>query len=68
MVGSKVQKGTVEVYGSTRGAVSGPVRDVNERFVEGVVEDMGDSTNRSEERRVGKECTYWCRSRWSPYH
>ena len=25
-------------------------------------------TARSEERRVGKECTSWCRSRWSPYH
>ena len=23
---------------------------------------------RSEERRVWKECTSWCRSRWSPYH
>ena len=23
---------------------------------------------RSEERRVGKECTSWCRSRWAPYH
>jgi hypothetical protein len=23
---------------------------------------------RSEERRVGKECMYVCRSRWSPYH
>jgi hypothetical protein len=23
---------------------------------------------RSEERRVGKECPHWCRSRWSPYH
>jgi hypothetical protein len=23
---------------------------------------------RSEERRVGKECRYACRSRWSPYH
>ena len=23
---------------------------------------------RSEERRVGKECTMTCRSRWSPYH
>ena len=21
-----------------------------------------------EERRVGKECTHLCRSRWSPYH
>ena len=23
---------------------------------------------RSEERRVGKECSEPCRSRWSPYH
>ena len=29
-----------------------------------VAHDFG----RSEERRVGKECTSWCRSRWSPYH
>ena len=27
-----------------------------------------DDPVRSEERRVGKECTSWCRSRWSPYH
>ena len=26
------------------------------------------ATRRSEERRVGKECTVLCRSRWSPYH
>ena len=26
------------------------------------------SGSRSEERRVGKECTIQCRSRWSPYH
>ena len=36
--------------------------------------NVGQSSNwlrislRSEERRVGKECTSWCRSRWSPYH
>ena len=24
--------------------------------------------HRSEERRVGKECSSPCRSRWSPYH
>ena len=28
----------------------------------------GGTLERSEERRVGKECTSWCRSRWSPYH
>jgi double-strand break repair protein MRE11 len=27
-----------------------------------------DVQKRSEERRVGKECTPQCRSRWSPYH
>ena len=26
------------------------------------------SETRSEERRVGKECSEPCRSRWSPYH
>src|SRR3546814_18280399 len=26
------------------------------------------AANRSEERRVGKECVSTCRSRWSPYH
>ena len=25
-------------------------------------------SERSEERRVGKECSLTCRSRWSPYH
>ena len=29
----------------------------------------GDTVSeRSEERRVGKECKSTCRSRWSPYH
>ena len=30
--------------------------------------ELGIVETRSEERRVGKECTSWCRSRWSPYH
>ena len=29
---------------------------------------VGIRATRSEERRVGKECTEQCRSRWSPYH
>src|SRR3546814_2181215 len=33
-----------------------------ERLADGVDAD------RSEERRVGKECVSTCRSRWSPYH
>src|SRR3546814_6615459 len=35
----------------------------------GVVSGIGGITvDRSEERRVGKECVSTCRSRWSPYH
>src|SRR3546814_12855046 len=33
----------------------------------GSVAKIGGS-QRSEERRVGKECVSTCRSRWSPYH
>src|SRR3546814_9347658 len=29
---------------------------------------QGERQQRSEERRVGKECVSTCRSRWSPYH
>src|SRR3546814_20193246 len=29
---------------------------------------MQQDDQRSEERRVGKECVSTCRSRWSPYH
>ena len=32
------------------------------------IADEEDVPQRSEERRVGKECTVVCRSRWSPYH
>src|SRR3546814_5360420 len=38
---------------------------------QGFIERWFFSTNhkdRSEERRVGKECVSTCRSRWSPYH
>ena len=30
--------------------------------------DYWKAPERSEERRVGKECERLCRSRWSPYH
>src|SRR3546814_4449701 len=34
-----------------------------------LIADLSDKLgNRSEERRVGKECVSTCRSRWSPYH
>jgi acetyl/propionyl-CoA carboxylase alpha subunit len=34
----------------------------------GADESDSSSPTRSEERRVGKECSCMCRSRWSPYH
>src|SRR3546814_19217440 len=39
-----------------------------ERLIELSRTRMGDSSDRSEERRVGKECVSQCRYRGSPYH
>ena len=38
------------------------------RVLFGSTSMLGTGVNRSEERRVGKECSEPCRSRWSPYH
>src|SRR3546814_7021605 len=46
-------------------------RDERERAKgDGAPEEIGFHAcpERSEERRVGKECVSTCRSRWSPYH
>ena len=48
-------------------------RILNTRFAEAVaslrkMRMHAAGKKRSEERRVGKECLCWCRSRWSPYH
>ena len=34
----------------------------------GMIYNIHYDSERSEERRVGKECVSTCRSRWSPYH
>ena len=49
--------------GSTSIVGRGIADKMSELLGEKVVVD-----NRSEERRVGKECAITCRSRWSPYH
>ena len=41
------------------------IEDSGEVDLEGILSWLG---NRSEERRVGKECLRLCISRWSPYH
>ena len=57
----------------TRGQTHGPITrlvspsDLGELLKPFVFLDLFE-TERSEERRVGKECRCWCRSRWSPYH
>jgi hypothetical protein len=38
------------------------------RHVPEVLPELAAKMDRSEERRVGKECRRLCRSRWSPYH
>ena len=43
------------------------LEEFEERFVKEMDDDFN-AANRSEERRVGKECVCKCRSRWSPYH
>ena len=45
-------------WGSTAGVERGPKGEIW----------AIDRCGRSEERRVGKECSLPCRSRWSPYH
>src|SRR3546814_7766486 len=47
--------------------------DIEEHFNINFPDQQGanfdrDTAQRSEERRVGKECVSTCRSRWSPYH
>src|SRR3546814_1374823 len=56
--------GLAEVVGADRRAEA-VFGVVGER--DGLVEARH-GEQRSEERRVGKECVSTCRSRWSPYH
>src|SRR3546814_19102709 len=55
----------VRPTGKGRPAVLGTWPDAVGSLQLGALPDRGD---RSEERRVGKECVRTCRSRWAPYH
>ena len=58
------------------GAIRAAVRQAKATAIESLPRFDADDTltaarngaRRSEERRVGKECSAVCRSRWSPYH
>src|SRR3546814_16938916 len=45
-----------------------PRLDLRKRRYHPVKGEIPSPLDRSEERRVGKECVSTCRSRWSPYH
>ena len=49
------------------GKVFARLETLDVRDVKGDHFSLGEES-RSEERRVGKECSSPCRSRWSPYH
>src|SRR3546814_13875053 len=56
--------------GSAR--ITTPISNISSTFRKWMTKQPFDSQiskiERSEERRVGKECVSTCRSRWSPYH
>ena len=54
---------------SLRDSLEGPAGDAEQigRQLAASLLQQG-AGDRSEERRVGKECVSLCRSRWSPYH
>src|SRR3546814_1893624 len=43
------------------------IKDTALLSIEGELDDISGAGQRSEERRVGKECVSTCRSRWAPY-
>ena len=49
-------------------ALVAKLREDLERTAQEVAAAAAADLERSEERRVGKECQSTCRSRWSPYH
>src|SRR3546814_17835575 len=46
----------------------GPMQGQAHHFIRYAPEGQTYPVDRSEERRVGKECVSTCRARWAPYH
>ena len=60
-----------QVLFETGGSGNGMALTYNAGVVRAIIDGSDDThqvLQRSEERRVGKECPSKCRSRWSPYH
>ena len=60
------------IRGTDKPKVTRALRRLRDRVGEDATEQLtaheSSGEERSEERRVGKECPSLCRSRWSPYH
>ena len=50
------------------GSANGKAQKIAKDLQSALAAPTTPKVNRSEERRVGKECCVECRSRWSPYH
>src|SRR3546814_1572232 len=61
------EQGVKFVSETGRGTVDSSLAELAREAVRRSEQDEAPS-DRSEERRVGKECVSTCRSRWSPYH
>ena len=42
--------------------------NTNIKKAQAIITELRATLDRSEERRVGKECSIGCKSRWSPYN
>jgi hypothetical protein len=60
-----VQIGTQLLFAGSQ--IWAQVTPILNQLKDNLINHTGDAV-RSEERRVGKECSQECRSRWSPYH
>ena len=65
LIGSNCKEKNLEILLEKK-----PTIDLCKFFYKEIGKDFfwRDRLKRSEERRVGKECSQQCRSRWSPYH
>src|SRR3546814_17533022 len=65
-VANEIPYGYMDLKGQAKGVGPDVAKHIMEQL--GIKKIEWITTNRSEERRVGKECVSTCRSRWSPYH
>src|SRR3546814_12994079 len=68
LIGKRLPSALVDRLMRVRNGGEVMPNQLDEDGIVGVTNFLGVSPDRSEERRVGKECVSTCRSRWSPYH